>query len=129
MYDDAEWAALLASPPQEQTTTLMHTLREVVAEFSPGYVYEGACSYVRNSQPSCLVAQVLYRHGMTIDEMNRWDLESDDSTVNGLWNSDNLPLSELARDVLAVAQQVQDERQSWGDALAAAEDVAAKQSA
>jgi hypothetical protein len=91
-------------------------LRAVVAEFGPDHVYErgagGACEYVRDDQPSCLIGQALHRIGVDLDFL-------DEREGNGA--------SDVMRDVRGFstivmfgaddAQGAQDNFYTWGEAL------------
>lgn len=56
-------------------------VREVVAEAGADHVYtkrrrngvEGQCLYVWKGQPDCIVARVLHRHGVPVEELRRWE--------------------------------------------------------
>lgn len=56
-------------------------IREVVAEAGADHVYlkheragiKGQCLYVWEGQPDCIVARVLHRHGVPVEELRRWE--------------------------------------------------------
>lgn len=100
------------------------TLREVVAE-RPEHVYEkpegwgpdGAiqCFYVHPDGPGCLVGQVMHRLGVSLEEMS----QHEGSGPYVFQRAGHI--SHFAADVLETAQSSQDEGDTWGDALSAAE--------
>lgn len=103
-------------------------LTEVVAEFGEDYVYrkgtaepvrtDGApctCFYVRDDRPSCIVAHVLHRAGVSLDDLR---------TVEG-WTPIDQPAADkfgrwaepAARDLLWSVQDDQDAGVAWGRAV------------
>lgn len=106
--------------------TALRLLREVVAE-RPDHVYqnpegEGAgCVYTHQGKPDCLVGHVLARAGFDIELIARLDGHGliDDAVAET-----GLPVSGDAVTILDAAQDVQDTRRPWRDALAAAEAAA-----
>lgn len=102
----------------------LHTLRQVVAERGANYVYpeserleSGACRYWHNGQPSCMIGHALDVLGLVVPP-----------SLEGL--SAPYVLYEFGAPVqvgrVAVyVQAAQDLGGSWGEALVAAERVAA----
>lgn len=98
--------------------------REVVAEFGADYVYpmehkrqecEGStpsCVYVHKGCPSCLVGQILHRHGVSLEDLSLWEFRSAWETSDAVANTE---LS--ARDFLWEIQSVQDSGRCWGEAV------------
>lgn len=98
--------------------------REVVAEFGEDYVYPQdhkvaespssvpSCVYVHDGKPSCLVGQILYRHGVDLD-----DLATQEFTgawiVAGKFAAANLKTCYF----LDAMQSLQDKGSTWGEAL------------
>lgn len=106
----------------------LQLLREVVAEHGPDTVYvkpEGSaqCVYVQGGSCSCLVAHVLRRAGLTVDEIADFDVQSMDRpvTIEEAEFPERVHITVGALLVLADAQQEQDRGQSWSLALAVAE--------
>ena len=96
------------------TGQFMHTLREVVAERGADYVHRGPCVYRRDDKPSCLIGHVLDRLGVVTDK---------DHEGTGAFGLLHLLLgaSEEVAGIAERAQDAQDNRRPWGEALAAAE--------
>ena len=100
---------------------VLEHLRAVVAEKGADYVYpEAACVYSLGGKPSCIVGHVYARLGL-LHLVHR-------NTVAQKMFPDRI--SAKARSALEAAQRVQDGgsydktlRGTWGDALAAAEQV------
>ena len=108
----------------------LELLQEVIAEFGEDYVYpqfepeaagdRGAvmeCFYVRDDAPSCIVGHVLYRAGVTLDELRAvegWTPVDQQAPQFGIW------ADILACGLLADVQDEQDSGRSWGEALAEA---------
>jgi hypothetical protein len=108
---------------------VLEVMEQVVADFGPDYVYPTtlfvACTYVRNGRPDCLVGQVLYRMGATIQQLE----VNDNGPASVLDDGFIQPfeLSDKAWRVLAAAQSVQDTGVSnWGQALEAAREESDK---
>lgn len=118
------------------TTAVLDLLAEVVADMGEDYVYpdelreggvEGACYYVVNGQPACIIGHVLARAGLL-----------DHPVAVGNWNAMRLGVAGLDVDtappvttvdaarVLAAAQSTQDDGDTWGEALRCAQERAAE---
>lgn len=110
---------------------VLDTLDEIVEEFGPDYVYKpktvldidgAACVYVVDGKPSCLAGQVLFRLGVSVDDLAKNDHERGYVSIgatnpaNGAEFEVPLDLSRFAFKVLRVAQTQQDMRYSWGKA-------------
>lgn len=120
--------------------TAMRTLEGVVAgreEFV--YSAENGCNYEWEGKPSCLVGQVLSELGLPIDVLAEMDkAKSEDYMVDGEIISDaslaevvpiintksNMRLTRDAVAVLREAQARQDDHETWGQALGAAQYLA-----
>lgn len=104
-------------------------LRDVVRG-NESYVYRSEdhgdrCVYEYDGKPSCVVGQVLYRAGVSIDvlaELDDLDYSSfmDDDPVDVLKEA-GLTMTKPARNLLVMVQTRQDQGISWGSALAVAE--------
>lgn len=101
--------------------------REVVAEFGQDYVYpedhkvkeygdgdtNAQCVYVREDAPSCIVGQILYRHGVSCAAMALEEFRNARHVARELADAD-----EKTRFFLSMAQDYQDKGKSWGESLA-----------
>jgi hypothetical protein len=97
---------------------------EVLDEFGEAYVYptehkrvehEGStpsCVYVHDENPSCLVGQILYRHGVSVEDLAANEFKGGWTVSERLANADF-----YARFFLDVAQGKQDSGMSWGEAV------------
>lgn len=102
--------------------TAIALVRDAIAEKGEDYVYQkvnNTCVYSVNGEPSCLVGEVLIRHGV---EANWFDETSSNSEpaedVARMAGADydfEAPFS--TRAFLSNIQASQDEGISWGDAL------------
>jgi|SRR5690242_3344037 len=96
-------------------------LRRVVAEKGSGYVYPAydgdaeACRYVVDDRPSCLVAHVFVAAGVTVDELR--EVEGHGPTAVHSRPQFLTWADEPARRLLVRAQNRQDERHPWGEAV------------
>lgn len=108
-------------------TQAMDTLREVVAEHGKDHVYDRSaimfgplagetCLYVRNGKPDCIVGHVLHRLGVQLDTLH--DSEGMGPRDLSLGDSPSLELDDDAGLALTVAQNTQDNGETWGTALA-----------
>lgn len=94
--------------------------REVVAEFGKDYAYPSedkvfdpeievyVCVYVQDEKPSCLVGQILHRHGVSLEELSRHEFKASTQMaflVTGL--------DDKANQFLAMVQSFQDKGWSW----------------
>jgi hypothetical protein len=103
--------------------------REIVAEFGEDYVYpedhkkheygdddnQGGnmlCVYVHNDQPSCIVGQILHKHGVSIEELKEHEFRGA-STAS--WATTEA--EEKARFFLSEVQSQQDRGYPWGSSL------------
>lgn len=98
--------------------------KEVVIEFGAGYVYPSShrivqngtstpsCVYVHEGKPSCLVGQILHKHGVPVEELAKHEFQ-------GAWTiSEKLAGASFeASYFLDVAQYKQDTGASWGLAV------------
>lgn len=107
-------------------------LREAVAAKGADYVYpkpNNDCVYTYQGQPSCIVGHVLASVGVpleTIQEMDSaYDIQNTD--IVSAYHHTLLPagvkIGPKALEALVRAQNAQDTRYSWGEALRAAETV------
>lgn len=96
----------------------------IYSKVNDGYGNPG-CVYFdpRTKSPSCIVGHVLADLGVTFDELDSYDLNSD-TDVASLVVEEFLAISPATMKVLAAAQVAQDTGRTWGDALKEAEKVA-----
>lgn len=103
---------------------VMDAMHQVVKEFGPDYVYcqvvpsedTGACRYVVDGKPDCLIGKVLHRLGVPIGDLARCD--SDGGVPAGILN-ERLPgvtFDAQALVFMGFAQSAQDHGHSWGTA-------------
>jgi len=121
------WTEFVNLDEHAQLARGLDVMREVVAEFGEDYHYQGAYSYVDENKPSCLIAQVAYRLGLSVEAMATWNDEivDDPTSLRPGWANDLTPSVLKA---FGTAQAIQDARQkgrygghSWGEALYGAE--------
>jgi hypothetical protein len=110
----------------QEIESFLRTLTDVVSEFGEDYVYDNGyngmfCSYVKDEAPSCIVAQILSRRGVSVEILN--DLDSNCGRISNLIDLDselrhqvNIVHNETI-DVLSFAQTGQDCQRSWGEVL------------
>ncbi|MCT2594240.1 hypothetical protein LHJ74_30770 [Streptomyces sp. N2-109] len=113
---------------------VMDILREVVAE-NPDYIYRAppvdpphvadrqmSCLYVHtdadgsNPRPGCVAGHVMYRLGIPLDTLKRWEGVDALSLMQEFTDADK-----YTREALDVAQTRQDAGATWAQALHAAE--------
>lgn len=97
---------------------------EIVAGFGEDYKYPVAhrvpetgstiptCVYVHEGEPSCLVGQILHRHGVSLDMLSQHEFEGAWTVAFQLASADD-----KARGFLLAAQTAQDRGQTWGEAV------------
>lgn len=99
-------------------------LRQAVAAQGADHVYrsdDGECRYTAAGCPDCIVGHVLALAGVPLSVLA--DLDGSIAYLN----VPGVEFTDQARAVLLAAQEVQDDQRStWGQALAAAEAVAAE---
>lgn len=93
-------------------------LEQSVAEKGMGYEYPlhetgWVGFYVRNGEPSCVVACALHKLGATAASLSQFE----NVPIERIPFVGDLYLEEEARAILAAAQQAQDSGDTWGDAL------------
>lgn len=105
----------------------LRALEEVVAEAGEDYVYQPpnqglTCVYVADGRPSCLVGRALFRLGVSIETLHWLDREFGGFYCRDLNDElpEKIPMDESAAIAFARAQERQDARCSWGEALRAA---------
>jgi uncharacterized glyoxalase superfamily protein PhnB len=99
----------------------LQLLREVVAG-REDYVYPGSdCRYVDGDACGCLIGHALFHAGASMDQLLALDAWADGDTSIGHVSPDWLDLTDEARSVFTVAQEVQDGSHRWGWALEQAE--------
>jgi hypothetical protein len=113
---------------------VLRIAEQVVSEFGPEYVYQNigtdrgkgnGCFYVVDGQPSCLVGQIAYRMGASVEWLNQMET-SEAAVLCGYtpnWFQGNLPdnpyftVSRNTAMALNSAQAAQDGGSPWGVAL------------
>ncbi|RAV17550.1 hypothetical protein DQP57_00565 [Mycobacterium colombiense] len=103
---------------------LIEETRKVAAEY-PDFIFKDICRYVNDGKPGCIVGHALWNLGM-VDETTEGKGFNDD----GIWGLDkylNLNLDPYEYTWLRAAQDEQDTGAPWGKAVAAADEVAARE--
>lgn len=110
---------------------VLYAAREALAEKGEDYIYlKRECVYAEDGVPSCFVGHVVYiLDPEAFAQLAEREDEYGTESVKFLMGSDDdyLPLyfwTADAADLLAIVQDGQDRRKTWGDALAYAEDQA-----
>ena len=100
-------------------------LERAVEERGADYIYErevaNVCTYVSDGAPSCLVGHVInYVAPELMPSIAAWEITTASGTGVGelVQEFDSLEISPRALQLLATAQQAQDDGASWGRALA-----------
>lgn len=105
----------------ERAVELAH---EVVAEFGEDYVYPAdqkraedggsspSCVYVHENKPSCLVGQILHRHGVDLFDLSKEEFRGAHFVAFHLAGADM-----DTRQFLDAAQSSQDKGNTWGEAV------------
>lgn len=98
--------------------------QEVVTEFGADYKYpiehkrdDGlklSCVYVHDGKPSCLVGQILYRHGVSLESLAQYEFSGAGVMTYQVTEAENDAVA-----FLDVMQYYQDSGQTWGNALEA----------
>lgn len=125
-------------PPVDDVTGQLRVatevMTEVVAEFGPDYVYQyrtnpekRECYYLNaeDNGPDCLIAQVLWRLGWTVADL---DSLNNHAIVSGYVPTSGSPRARLSYQLtqcLQAAQTEQDRGAAWGKALEAFEKAVA----
>lgn len=101
--------------------------QEVVNEFGEDYVYpeshkrqfpnqdQATCVYVHEGKPSCLVGQILHRHGVSLEELALRENIGGFSVTEATTETEDYVSSFMSN-----MQWRQDEGWTWGEALAEA---------
>lgn len=112
-------------PPAELRTRVAEALDAAVAEVGADFVYprtgtwrrNGLCVYAREVEgvlrPACLVGQVLVRLGVSLEELEAAGSQGFDMDEAGYLFPEAVNDEDLVT-ALSVAQDYQDEGQSWG---------------
>ncbi len=102
---------------------------EIVSD-RPDHVYQlqsttGECKYTQGGSPDCLIGQILFRLGYSIEDLERFDicyLGTDHGTdIASLINYGFVSADDSAREYMSILQANQDLGVTWGDALKRAE--------
>jgi hypothetical protein len=93
-------------------------MRKAVAEYGSDYVYQSyngsTCLYVFGDKPSCLVGQVLVRAGVPVEAFTPF---ANSNRIGAVVEDLPVDISSPLVAALAVAQDVQDNGRTWGEAL------------
>jgi hypothetical protein len=99
------------------------TAREIVAAAGPGFSYprstpsDMSCTYTRVGQPSCLIGQILTRHGYSAEVLTAFD-DQGSPDIEFLIAQGALAVeNDEARLFLSLVQLFQDNRDTWENAL------------
>jgi hypothetical protein len=115
----SDWETFLAENEATQVSTLTATLQAIVDEVGPEFCYRDrygdGCLYVVDDTPACLVGVALHRLGMPVEDLRDWDNEHSDSTISVVGFD---ILSPRAVALLAEAQTLQDDGDTWALAVA-----------
>lgn len=113
---------MLTDQEKKDVQLVLKTLEEVVNELGSDFVYPDRpalesnldvdCYYVWKGKPDCIAARVLHKLGVSVDTLAEHE--------GGPCQNIPSPLSVPALTVLGTAQQSQDERYPYGEALLAA---------
>lgn len=101
-----------------------------VSRKHPERVYDkgsfGTCSYQRDGKPSCIVGNALNRLGVPIEDLQEFDTELGDTSIGNIASTYEELFeidSEAALECLTSAQNNQDQKVPWGEAVKAGEDL------
>lgn len=108
----------------------LEALRKAVELRGADFIYpeewrtesHGQCRYVHEGQPACIVGVALDTLGVNL--IGRANASADALLINPSWSDVDVTLE--ATRIFYRAQVTQDNRQTWGAALAAAEQAAVK---
>lgn len=108
-------------PVRLNKANVTKALKDAVKARGRDYVYAdefgSACYYVVDQKPACLVGEVLATSfGIPIDVLEPLDTTAED-VLDTLQHDGVLTCTPTAVDMLMRAQRVQDEAESWGEAL------------
>jgi hypothetical protein len=123
-----------ATTPEPVALTVRGVLEHMAAavnEVGADHKYEepedvGHPVYVYGDCASCLCGVVLHRCGVPLERMWVWNSDDIDELLDHLVAEGVVTLEEGVRPVLLTAQERQDYGYTWGQALAAAQEVAAR---
>jgi hypothetical protein len=110
-----------------QVEDVRRSAREAVNEKGTNYVYPeytGACEYVKESAPSCLVGHILFKLGFPLDILSHMDDRPDATISSGYHPEVREAFTDDAIRFMATLQSNQDEGRTWGTALERAEELA-----
>ncbi len=128
----------LPADPPGQIALVMATLQAVVDEAGHDYRYTmrmggmnnggKACFYVHEGEPDCIVGRVLHRLGVPLDVLRANDLAGNLSVSAGAFSLEGSPVQpgREALTILATAQRLQDQGNTWGECLRVAQADAQK---
>ena len=109
-----------------KVSDLWAEVKKVAAE-QPDYVYsEQPCQYQYGGKPSCIVGHALHRLGVPIETLEALDDAQEGGGVPACGIPQEFPDlldadSEPARRALGEAQEAQDNRLPWGEAVGGVE--------
>lgn len=119
------WEEFLALSDGEQEIKGLAALRETVAEAGEDFVYRNImCVYVApgGGSPACVIGKAATRLGASINTLEGWDRLEDGGIANVAICLE-YPISHRLITAWTAAQDIQDKRGTWGEALRAAEAV------
>lgn len=111
-----------APPPPLTLLEADKLAREIIDEVGRDHVYHmepgmGVCQYVRDGQPDCFVARILYRHGVAVATLSLWEGGSAaDMAQERVCNGTPALLAGDAARFLDDLQDKQDAGRPWGEA-------------
>jgi hypothetical protein len=98
-------------------TFALNLLNDIVKD--EGANTEAACRYtnVAGDAPVCIVGHALFRLGVPVSELAKYEGQAADSAMQGLANDGYFEFDEDAGDLLTEAQAKQDTGASWDEAV------------
>jgi hypothetical protein len=90
-------------------------------QFAESYREYGTCRYQVDGQPACLVGLALSKAGLTVEELELLEGSSIQASYEqGRLPAERLEITHEALKVLELAQTLQDNDATWGEALESA---------
>lgn len=109
-------------------------LKECVEERGKGYVYppsqvdglkkDSNCVYAKGGAPSCLVGLALHKVGISLSALVRFDKHKEAGIPSELVSHGLLDIPLESAEILDRAQSLQDQGETWGEALKGARELA-----
>jgi hypothetical protein len=113
---------IITDTDEVEILSVIRVMKQVVAEAGQNFVYDApepepvhlkACVYAYEGRPSCLVGRVLAKMGVPIETLESFGHED----IGSLTGDPRVPLGAATVHVLALAQNLQDNRVTWGVCL------------